>query len=66
VKLRTTIEFPAVVNGKVIGKVQLPAGTEANLKLVKDTQLGLEYQGGGAWVPADATDLLDKVKITSR
>lgn len=66
VKLRTTIEFPAVFNGKIVGKVQAPAGTETNLKLVKDTQLGLEYQGGGAWVPASATDLLDKVKITSR
>ena len=32
VKLRTTIEFPAVLNGKVVGKIQAPPGTEANLR----------------------------------
>jgi hypothetical protein len=66
VKLRKTTEFPAVLNGKVVGKVQAPAGTEANLRLIKDQQLGVEFQGGGAWVPIAETDLMDQVKITSR
>jgi hypothetical protein len=66
VKLLKTIEFPAVLNGKVVGKVQAPAGTEANLRLIKDQQLGVEFRGGGAWVPIAETDLMDQVKITSR
>jgi len=66
VKLRKTIEFPAVLNGKVVGKIQAPPGTEANLRKIKDQQLGVEFQGGGAWVPVAETDLMDQVKITSR
>jgi len=66
VKLRKTIEFPAVLNGKVVGKIQAPPGTEANLRKIKDQQLGVEFQGGGAWVPIAETDLMDQVKITSR
>lgn len=66
VKLRKTIEFPAVLNGKIVGKIQAPPGTEANLRQIKDQQLGVEFQGGGAWVPIAETDLMDQVKITSR
>ena len=66
VKLRKTIEFPAVLNGKVVGKIQAPPGTEANLRKIKDQQLGVEFQGGGAWVPVSETDLMDQVRITSR
>jgi hypothetical protein len=66
VKLRKTIEFPAVLNRKVVGKIQAPPGTEANLRQIKDQQLGVEFQGGGAWVPIGETDLMDQVKIINR
>jgi len=66
VKLRCAIEFPAVLNGKVIGKIKAPAGAETRLVIVKDQQLGLEFRGGGAWVPISETDLMEKAKISSR
>ena len=66
VKLRKTIDFPAVLNGRKVGMIKVPAGTETNLVKVQNQQLGVEYQGGGAWVPIGETDLMDQVKITSR
>ena len=51
VRLRAATEFPAVVNGKKVGKLQAPPGTEARLVAVNGEQLGVEFQGGGAWVP---------------
>ncbi len=66
VKLRRETQFPAVLNGKVIGKLKAPAGTEANLVMVKDQQVGVEYRGGGAWVSITETDLMERAKITAR
>jgi hypothetical protein len=66
VKLRCAIEFPAVLNGKIIGKIKAPAGAETRLVIVKDQQLGLEFRGGGAWVAVSDTDLMEKAKISSR
>jgi hypothetical protein len=61
VALKKATNFPAVVGGKAVGSLSVPAGTEANLKGIRDGQLGLEYQGGGAWVPAEDTDLKARV-----
>jgi hypothetical protein len=66
VKLRKTTEFPAVLHNKKIGTVQVLAGSEVHLVAVEKEKLGVEYQGGGAWVPVTETDLTDQVKITSR
>ncbi len=66
VKLRKTTGFPAMVNGKLMGKIQAPPGSEATLRQIKDQQLWVEFLGGGAWVPIAETDLLDQVKITTR
>jgi hypothetical protein len=67
VKLRKTTEFPAVSSsGKRVGVVQAPPGTEAHLIKIQNQLLGVEYQGGGAWVPISETDLLDQVKIVNR
>ena len=66
VRLRAATEFPAVVNGRPIGKIQAPAGTETRLVTIRGEQLGLEFQGGGAWVPISQTDLMQRVKIATR
>jgi hypothetical protein len=66
VKLRRTTEFPAVLNKKRIGTLQVLAGSEVHLVAVKKENLGVEYQGGSIWVPVAETDLTDQVKITSR
>jgi hypothetical protein len=57
VKLKKAREFPAVVSGQAVGKVQAPAGSEARLVSVHAGKLGLEYLGGGAWVSPEDTDL---------
>jgi hypothetical protein len=66
VVLRRTIEFPAVLDGKVIGKTKAPAGTEANLVMMNGLLVGVEFRGGGAWVPISQTDLMERARITSR
>ena len=66
VRLRTPTEFPAYLNGKKIGKIQAPAGTEAHLVAVSGEQLGVEFQGTGAWVPISQTDLTERVKLAIR
>jgi hypothetical protein len=50
-------EFPAVVNGKVVGKLTAPAGTEVGLVTISGGKLGVEYQGGGDWLFLEETDL---------
>jgi hypothetical protein len=61
VTLKKAASFPAVVGGKVVGSLTAPVGSEANLKMIKDGKIGLEYQGGGAWLAVDDTDLATRV-----
>jgi hypothetical protein len=61
--LKKAITFPAVVNGKVVGNLIAPMGAEANLKIIKDGKLGVEYQGGGAWLAVEDTDLASRVPL---
>lgn len=60
VRLVKPVQFPAVVGGKEVGKVMVPAGTEVNLARIKDSQLGVEYQGGGAWLKPTDTDVVSR------
>jgi hypothetical protein len=62
VALTKPASFPAVLNGKVVGSLIAPAGSEATLVSIKDDKVGLEFQGGGAWLPADQTDLVARVQ----
>jgi hypothetical protein len=61
VALKKEATFPAVVDGKVVGSVIAPAGVETNLKSIKDGKVGVEYQGGGAWLAVGDTDLEARV-----
>ena len=54
--------FPAVLNGKVVGSLVAPAGAEANLKSVAEGKVALEFNGGGAWLPIEQTDLIARVQ----
>ncbi len=58
VTLTKDATFPAVLNGKIVGSLVAPAGSEAILHSIKDDKVGLEFNGGGAWLPAGDTDLL--------
>lgn len=62
VRLRKPREFPAVVNGKAVGKIEAPAGSEARLAAIQAGKLGLEFRGGGAWVAPEETDLAARLR----
>ena len=61
VQLLKPTKFPAVVDGKAVGSLVAPPGTTVNLVSIKNGQLGLEYKGGGAWLPPGDTDLSSRV-----
>ena len=56
VSLKRNVYFPAVLNGKVVGTLRAPKGAEARLVTIQNGKLGLEYQGGGAWLDLGGTD----------
>ena len=62
VRLKKAVEVPAVVGGKEIGKVTVAAGTEVNMARIKDGKVGIEYQGGGAWLTPEETDVMERVR----
>jgi hypothetical protein len=55
--------FTAMLNGKPIGSLVVPAGSEVRLKSIQDGKLGLEFNGGLASVAVDDTDLVARVKV---
>ena len=63
VLLRKATEFPAVVDGKVVGKIIVPKDTEVHLLKIEAGKLGLEYRGGGLWADTDDTDLADRLRL---
>ena len=63
VVLKKAVEFPAVSNGKVIGKVKAPAGAEARIVTLKNGKVGVEYHGGGAWLELGNTDFVERAKL---
>ena len=64
VSLKRAVGFPAVLNGKVVGSVKTPAGTQAHLIVIKDDKAGVEYQGGGAMVEISDIDLIERVRAS--
>ena len=62
VRLKKPTEFPAVSGGKVVGKLRSPAGAEVTLVAIQQGKLGVEFQGGGAWVAPEETDLLERAR----
>ncbi|MGB8356412.1 MAG: hypothetical protein WCD79_21115 [Chthoniobacteraceae bacterium] len=62
VVLKKEVEFPAVLDGKVVGSVKAPAGTQALLIVIQAGKAGVEYQGGGAMVDIADTNLIEQVQ----
>ncbi len=58
IMINKATDFPAVVNGRKAGMVHVPAGTEVKLATIIGGKLGVEYQGGGAWLLVEETDLV--------
>lgn len=61
VALAKPATFAAMLNGKPVGSIVVPAGSEATLKAIQDGKLGLEFNGGGAWLAVEDTDLVKRV-----
>jgi hypothetical protein len=55
-------DFPAVVDGKVVGSLTAPAGTEVGLVTISGGKLGVEYRGGGAWLFVEETDVIARTQ----
>ncbi len=66
VRLKAIVDFPAVVDGKVVGKLRAPVGTEARVVKLSNGQVGVEYHGGGAWLALDNTDFVERARIAWR
>jgi hypothetical protein len=54
-------EFPAVVEGKVVGNALVLKGTQVHLVRIEAGKLGLDYRGGGIWADVVETDLAERV-----
>jgi hypothetical protein len=63
VRLKAPVEFPAVINGKVAGKLLAPAGAEARVMRVSSAKVGVEYHGGGAWLDFERTDFVERARL---
>jgi hypothetical protein len=66
VKLKKARDFPAVVDGKTIGKIKAPSGSETRLVAIQSGRLGVEFRGGGAWVAPEETDLSERIQNLQR
>ena len=66
VRLKVPVEFPAVINGKVTGKLIAPAGAEARVVKVINAKVGVEYHGGGAWLDFENTDFVERAQLAWR
>jgi hypothetical protein len=62
VVIKQDVKFPAVVNGKQVGSLVAPAGTEVNVRIVQNEKVGVEYKGGGAWLTVEQTDLIARAQ----
>ncbi len=58
VTLAHDTEFPAVLNGKVVGKVKVNAGVKVGLAAVESDSVEVEFRGGKVRLPHKDTDLL--------
>ncbi|MEO7934388.1 MAG: alginate lyase family protein [Chthoniobacterales bacterium] len=56
-------EFPAVLDGKVVGKVMARAGSRVGVVTIEPQSIAVVYQGGGKRLPYDATNLMELVKL---
>ncbi len=62
VALAKPATFPAVLNGKQVGSLVVPAGTETELVAIQNGKLGLKFNDGGAWLNVEDTDLIARVQ----
>jgi len=69
VKIKQITSFPAVMDGKKVGEINVPAGTEVKLIQVQPDKVAVAYSPdgkpanlGGTWIKATDTDLIERVQ----
>jgi hypothetical protein len=60
VLLKQPAAFPAVLDGKIVGEIQVPAGTQVNIVSVQAEGVTAEYRNGKKQLPAGATDIIER------
>jgi len=73
VKLKEATLFPAVMDGKEVGKITVPAGAEVRLIRVTPDKISVAYSPsgkpentGGIRLDPEATDLLEQMNMTAK
>lgn len=71
VRLKKTTIFPAVLNGKKVGELNVPAGTEVKVMQINPDKIGVAYSpngaianAGGTWLLPEDTSLMEQVRST--
>jgi len=59
IKIKQSIEFPAVYEGKEIGFIKKPTGTAVKIIGVHPKTVLISFNGGNTEVPIESTDLLE-------
>lgn len=65
VVLRKPATFRVTLDGRIAGSIQLPAGSEVNVKAVAVDALTVERNGSVAKIPVADTDLAERVRPSS-
>ena len=60
--LREAVEFPAVSSGKVVGSLQVPAGTMVKVIEIGGDEIAVDHMGGRRKVPVAITDLAEQAE----
>ncbi len=65
VLLKKAAMFPAVLDGKIVGEVQVPVGTAVNVSLVQANGVTTEFRGAKKVRPDGATDLIERFRAAN-
>ncbi|HEX4084646.1 MAG TPA: GYF domain-containing protein [Chthoniobacteraceae bacterium] len=57
IHITAPVKFPAVMDGKIVGSVSVPQGTQVNLVRADGDQLIINYQGGMVRIARNLTDI---------
>jgi hypothetical protein len=66
VTLKQKTDFTAVINGQVVGSVQVPAGIQVSLLALRGEEVRVQYQGASKLISAQSTDLVERVLLARR
>lgn len=66
VALTEAVEFPAVIDGRQVGSVMVPAGTTVRVVTIREQVLMAEHAGGQSILRWGQTDLQNRVEAEAQ